>query len=71
MATGSATDRLAVDGGTPVRDIARDPWPSWPANTEEEWGVDIEPALRDVYFGGVEGLASFKRQEFEQAFAEY
>ncbi len=60
-----------MDGGTPTRDVATDPWPSWPANTEEEWEIRTEPALREVYVSGVEDLASLRREEFEWAFAEY
>ena len=71
MATGSATDKLAIEGGAPVRDVARDPWPAWPANTENEWRVRVEPVLREVYLSRLEGLASPRRQEFERAFARY
>jgi dTDP-4-amino-4,6-dideoxygalactose transaminase len=71
MATGSATDKLAIEGGAPVRDVSKDPWPVWPANTEEEWRVRAEPALRKVYLSGAEGLVNPRREEFERAFARY
>lgn len=60
-----------MDGGTPTRDVATAPWPSWHANTEEEWKIRTEPALREVYVSGVEDLVSLRREEFEWAFAEY
>ena len=31
-----SVDQLAIAGGTPVRDIAAHPWPTWPIATEED-----------------------------------
>ena len=66
-----SADRLAVNGGTPVRDRLENPWPSWPANTEKEWEREIEPALRAVYLEKTEGLPASRSARFGQAFAAY
>ncbi len=29
--------KLALDGGTPVRDTRRRPWPTWPDVSEKKW----------------------------------
>jgi dTDP-4-amino-4,6-dideoxygalactose transaminase len=58
---------LAQDGGVPVRDIVRNPWPTWPIYDEAE-----ERALLEVlhsgqwwYVDGTHGVA------FEQEFAAF
>ncbi len=66
-----SANRLAVNGGTPVRNRIENPWPSWPANTEIEWEREIEPALRKVYLEGSEGLPASRSDRFGQAFADY
>ncbi len=66
-----SSNRLAVDGGTPVRDPKEKPWPSWPHNTETEWESEIEPALREVYLGRTEGLPASMSDRFGRAFAAY
>ena len=66
-----SSNRLAVDGGTPVRDSKEKPWPSWPHNTETEWENEIEPALREVYLGRTEGLPASMSDRFGKAFAAY
>jgi dTDP-4-amino-4,6-dideoxygalactose transaminase len=65
------SERLAVKGGTPVRDIASRPWPRWPCVSEEEWVQKVEPALRRVYLSGVEGLPGPAAQAFASRFAAY
>jgi dTDP-4-amino-4,6-dideoxygalactose transaminase len=62
-----AAERLAIDGGAPVRDIQRKPWPVWPV-----WDEAEERALLGVlhsgqwwYVEGTEGVA------FEREFAEF
>ena len=63
-------ETLAIDGGTPVRN--RDaPWPSWPRISQTEWSRRIEPALKQVYFSGVEGLPAPTSATFARKFAEY
>jgi len=63
-------ERLAIDGGNPVRDIRRDPWPAWPRATDEEW-AEIEPAFRDVHRSGNEGLPWRKSREVAERFAAW
>jgi dTDP-4-amino-4,6-dideoxygalactose transaminase len=71
MTTVSSSEKLALEGGLPVRDLEKKPWPAWPHNTEEEWEKEIEPALRQVYLNKVEGLPATQSEAFGQAFAEY
>ena len=65
------TDTLAINGGTPVRDTRSKPWPAWPPVSDEQWRERIEPALRDVYRSGIEGLPGPKAAEFGCKFAGY
>ena len=60
--------RLALRGGTPVR---QKPWPAWPQNDPALWETKIEPALRRVYRSGAEGLPGTEAKRFGQAFADY
>ena len=49
MASEMVSGQLAVNGGTPVRNVQENPWPSWPQNSERDWETEIEPAVREVY----------------------
>lgn len=62
---------LAVNGGTPVRDTSTRPWPRWPLVDEDNWRRRVEPALREVYLSGIEGLPGPKAAEFGRRFADY
>ncbi len=64
-------DQLAVDGGTPVRDVKAKPWPQWPASTAEDWSDRVGPAFRDVYLSHVEGLPGPQARAFAGKFAAY
>ncbi len=64
-------EKLAIDGGPPVRDTQKTPWPVWPANTEKEWDEEIVPILKEVYLGHTEGLPAPVGTRFSQAFAAY
>lgn len=61
------TDRLALDGGVPVRDAAQKSWPKWPIYNEAE-----ENALLEVLHSGkwwyVEGAQG---KTIEQEFAQF
>lgn len=61
------SETLAIDGGTPVRDIAQKPWPKWPIYNKEE-----EQALLEVLHSGkwwyVEGEQGLT---IEKEFAQY
>ena len=63
--------KLAIAGGTPVRDTQKDPWPISPLNGVEEWESEIEPRLREVYLSATEGLGGQKIEELNEKYAEY
>ena len=65
------SETLAIDGGTPIRNAKKNPWPSWPNNTEAEWDKDIAPMLKNIYLGKQEGLPATMSAQFGQAFAAY
>ncbi len=56
-------ERLAINGGTPVR---TEPFPSWPV-----WGKEEEQALLEVLHSGKWGIGGDKVPEFEEAFARF
>jgi len=58
--------RLALKGGTPVRDVKSHPWPKWPV-----WDENDERALLDVLRSGVWSYNGPKERQFNQAFAEF
>ncbi|MDE2127356.1 MAG: DegT/DnrJ/EryC1/StrS family aminotransferase [Armatimonadetes bacterium] len=50
----SSVGRLAIDGGTPVRDIQKRPWPQWPVYDEREQAA-LERVLKSGRWWYVEG----------------
>lgn len=58
--------RLAVKGGTPVRDIKNNPWPKWPVWDERE-----EKALLEVLHSGVWSYHGPREKQFNDAFARF
>lgn len=67
MMVATARNKLAIEGGNPVRDRQKQPWPRWPV-----WGRAEAIALQRVlhsgqwwYVGGVEGVS------FEKEFAAF
>lgn len=64
-------DKLAINGGSPVRDIQTKPWSPWPLNNVEEWEFKIEPKLREVYLSGTEGISGGKAEALGEAYAQY
>jgi len=58
--------KLAVHGGSPVRDTKVNPWPKWPVWDEKE-----EKALLEVLNSGVWSYNGPKETEFNKNFAEY
>ncbi|MHC4228766.1 MAG: DegT/DnrJ/EryC1/StrS family aminotransferase [Planctomycetota bacterium] len=58
--------KLAVNGGTPLRDAKANPWPKWPVWDEKE-----EKGLLEVLAGGVWSYNGPKELEFNKAFAEF
>lgn len=65
------SNKLAISGGTPVRNTQTHPWTPWPINTTDEWESKIEPLLREVYLSGNEGLGGNLIPRFCQQYAEY
>lgn len=65
------SNKLAISGGTPVRNTQVHPWSPWPINTSEEWESKIEPLLREVYLSGNEGLGGTMIPRFCEQYAEY
>ena len=65
------SNKLGISGGTPVRNIQTHPWPSWPVRTSEEWKLEIEPLLRDVYMSGNEGSGGEMIPRFCDQYAKY
>ncbi len=65
------SNKLAISGGTPVRNIQTHPWPSWPIRTYEEWKLEIEPLLREVYMSGNEGSGGEMIPRFCDQYAKY
>jgi L-glutamine:2-deoxy-scyllo-inosose/3-amino-2,3-dideoxy-scyllo-inosose aminotransferase len=59
-------NKLAINGGSPVRDISKNPWPAWPVWDEKE-----EKGLLEVLHSGVWSYNGPKEQEFNRMFAEF
>jgi dTDP-4-amino-4,6-dideoxygalactose transaminase len=62
--------KLALDGGTPVRDTRRRPWPTWPDVSEKKW-LQQERSFREVYLSAVEGIPRPRCERFAKAYREY
>jgi len=63
----STASRLAVDGGSSVRDVQTRPWPQWPV-----WDETEERALLDVLHSGQWWAVGGDRvPEFEEKFARF
>ncbi len=59
-------NRLAMNGGHPVKDVVENPWPQWPV-----WDSNEEMALLRVLRSGVWSYNGPFEQEFNRAFAAY
>lgn len=63
----SRREKLAIEGGTPVRDRVRTPWPVWPVYDAEE-----ERALLSVLHSGKWwGVEGDEGKQFEREFAAF
>lgn len=62
--------RLAVDGGTPVRDIRLRPWPANHRTSLAAWFTSVEPKFRAVFLSGIEGLPQTRQQAFAARWAD-
>ncbi len=58
--------RLALQGGTPVRNVKKNPWPKWPV-----WDERDEKALRAVLRSGVWSYNGPQEKRFNEAFAKF
>ena len=58
--------KLAITGGTAVRDVKINPWPNWPV-----WDDKEEKALIEVLNSGVWSYNGPKETEFNKLFAEF
>lgn len=65
------SNKLAISGGTPVRDLKTHPFPTWPLNNKDEWESKIEPLLRDVYMSRNEGSGGTMIPRFCEEYAAY
>lgn len=59
-------NKLAISGGSPVRDTKSNPWPKWPV-----WDKNEEKALIDTLNSGVWSYNGPRETEFNRMFAEY
>lgn len=59
-------NKLALNGGSPMRDAKANPWPKWPV-----WDSKEEKALLEVLNSGVWSYNGPKETEFNKNFAEY
>jgi dTDP-4-amino-4,6-dideoxygalactose transaminase len=57
--------KLAIKGGKPLRDVKRNPWPTWPV-----WDKSEEKSLLGVLKSGVWSYNGPKETEFDAAFAK-
>ncbi|MCK4991713.1 MAG: DegT/DnrJ/EryC1/StrS family aminotransferase [Bacteroidales bacterium] len=58
--------KLAINGGSPIRDSKTNPWPAWPI-----WDQKEEKALLEVLNSGVWSYNGPKELEFNKRFAEF
>lgn len=58
--------KLAINGGTPVKDVKNSPWPAWPV-----WGKEEERSLIEVLNSGIWSYNGPKETEFNKLFAEF
>lgn len=65
------TGRLAINGGTPVRDIRFRPYADYHQKTVIPWLFQIGPQFRRLFRSGQEGLPQSLAGEFGRRWAEY
>lgn len=59
-------NKLAINGGKPLRDAKTNPWPKWPL-----WDKKEEKGLLEVLKSGVWSYNGPKESEFNKAFAKF
>ena len=63
--------RLAIDGGTPVRDIRFRPWANYHSGNILQWFTTVGPTFRKIVVSGIEGLPQSLQKKFAAQWAEY
>src|SRR5439155_6916111 len=63
--------KLAVDGGTPVRDIRFRPWASHHSANFLPWTFQVRGVFRHIFMSGVEGVPQPLATKFAKEWAEY
>jgi dTDP-4-amino-4,6-dideoxygalactose transaminase len=63
--------RLAVDGGSPVRDLRFRPWANHQSGGLLQWITSVGPELRSIFLSGIEGLPQPRQKRFAEQWAEY
>jgi dTDP-4-amino-4,6-dideoxygalactose transaminase len=63
--------KLALHGGTPVRDVRLRPWAGSPNHSWTAWLADVGPEFRRIFRSGMEGLPQTRQKEFARRFAEF
>ncbi|UCC96971.1 MAG: DegT/DnrJ/EryC1/StrS family aminotransferase [Phycisphaerales bacterium] len=58
--------KLAIKGGKPLRDVKKNPWPTWPV-----WDQNEEKSLLDVLSSGIWSYNGPKEAEFNKAFTAF
>ena len=65
------TGRLALEGGTPVRDTRFRPWANANTGNLLQWFTGVGPAFRDIFLSGAEGLPQRLQVRFAEQWAAY
>jgi dTDP-4-amino-4,6-dideoxygalactose transaminase len=60
--------KLAIDGGTPVRNQRLRPWKKQYNNTADGW-AGVRGLFRDIFLSGIEGLPQPRAKEFAEKWA--
>jgi dTDP-4-amino-4,6-dideoxygalactose transaminase/predicted dehydrogenase len=68
---GRFTGKLAIHGGSPVRQAKFRPWPTFPDASFRQWLASAGPVLRQVFLSGTEGLPQPLAKRFAQEWARY
>jgi dTDP-4-amino-4,6-dideoxygalactose transaminase len=63
--------KLALDGGTPVRNVRLRPWRKLHDNSWDAWRTGAGAALRSVFLSGIEGLPQPLATKFANQWALY
>jgi hypothetical protein len=65
------TGKLALDGGTPVRNVRLRPWRKLRGNSWGAWRTGAGATLRSVFLSGIEGLPQPLATKFANQWALY